>query len=281
MTSFVAWVGVDQRGPASVYLASDSRISWEPTRVWDHGTKLFACHTGPHLLGYIGDVIFPSLVLAQITSAIDLGIVFHSDDDPPQRFLRIESIVKSAFEGLPYPERRPFTIVYATRQLEQMNSTFHGFTLAWTPSAGWRRQEITTPSTSREMCILGSGGAAVSRWQERWDSSSQGGTSRAIFSAFCDAIHSGEDPLTGGAPQLVGLYRIGAGRPTGIVEDGRPFLFGIPLELDVAQGIQNLEWRNSVFERCSASGTRLEDTHQHHVPKGLGRSRRSPPRSSA
>ena len=30
MTSLVAWVGADSRGPASLNIAADSRITWRP-----------------------------------------------------------------------------------------------------------------------------------------------------------------------------------------------------------------------------------------------------------
>lgn len=65
MTAFLSWVGVDHRGPASLYLASDSRISWTDNEVrsWDRGRKVFACSRTPDVLGYVGDVLFPSLVL--------------------------------------------------------------------------------------------------------------------------------------------------------------------------------------------------------------------------
>jgi len=260
---------VDSRGPASLYLASDSRISWGAGEAWDQGKKLFVTDKGPHLLGYIGDVVFPSLALAQVTSAIDRGLVFSAGDQPSQRFGCVQALLKTAFDGLPLRQRRPFTVVYATRQLDEMDSTFHVFTSAWS-SSGWKEQEIITPDTSSAVCVLGSGGAIVSKWQERWNSSSQGGTSRAVFRAFCDAIQSGDDPFTGGAPQLVGLYRKGGGRFTGIVWKNRPFLFGLPIELDVAATATDIEWRNSIFERCKASGTRVERAKKHHLPKGLG-----------
>lgn len=75
MTAFAAWVGVDQRGPASLYLASDRRISWsgQPFRTWDSGRKVFACSTHPDVFGYVGDVLFPSLVLGQVATLIDSG----------------------------------------------------------------------------------------------------------------------------------------------------------------------------------------------------------------
>jgi hypothetical protein len=270
MTSFIGWIGVDQRKPSSVYLASDSRISWGQNNKWDYGKKLFATNTGPHVLGYIGDVLFPSLALGQVSAAIDLGLVFGADDAPLQRFERIQSILKHSFDGLPFSERRQFIVVYATRQLEFMKSTFHVFKAAWSPSSGWEKQEIVTPATSSSICIFGSGETEISKWSKRWESSSQGRTSRAVFSAFCDALHSSGDKLSGGAPQLARIYRKGPAKFAGIIWDNTPFLAGIPLNLDVALASTQVEWRNSFLERCDAKGNLLQNAQEHHVPKGLG-----------
>ena len=61
MTTLISWVGADQRGPASIRLAADSRISWSLSgseqKKWDFGKKLFASHSGPEIVGYCGDVL--------------------------------------------------------------------------------------------------------------------------------------------------------------------------------------------------------------------------------
>ena len=65
-TSLVVWVRVDSRGPASLHLASDSRISWGEPKTGSHlifGTferKVFASTRHPDIFGYCGDVAFPS-----------------------------------------------------------------------------------------------------------------------------------------------------------------------------------------------------------------------------
>jgi hypothetical protein len=279
MTTLAALVGADQRGrdlyrPGSLYLASDSRISWEDqnfTLTWDRGRKLFASSSRPDLLGYVGDVFFPSLVLAQVTSAIDVGAMYPTDASPSERFSLIQKSIKASFGGLPENTKRGFIIIYATREMEKLNSTFHMFTLAWNPNAGWAEQSIEVPQRSSTLLVLGSGEAAVEKWHERLNSSSQGSTSRAVFSAFCDAVYSGQDPKTGGAPQLVGLYRIGPGRAFGVVHDGKPFVFGMPLDEASAMGASTLEWRNTFFERCDANGQYLPEAQRHHVPRGLGK----------
>ena len=57
MTTLISWVGIDQRRPTSLYLASDSRISWgSQHHRWDVGRKLFSCKVSADIFGYCGDV---------------------------------------------------------------------------------------------------------------------------------------------------------------------------------------------------------------------------------
>src|SRR5690349_5803581 len=62
-------------------------------------------------------------------------------------------------------------------------------------------------SQSGVIAVLGSGSHNVQVPLDEWAASHSGGTSRAVFSAFCDSLRSGDDPFSGGPPQLVGLWR--------------------------------------------------------------------------
>ena len=72
MTSFIAWVGVDSRGPASINFASDSRITWDEFGKvgWNNARKTFACNSFPDIFGYVNDVTFPSIVIGQIVEYV-------------------------------------------------------------------------------------------------------------------------------------------------------------------------------------------------------------------
>jgi hypothetical protein len=274
MTSFLAWVGVDSRGPTSVYLSSDSRISWiypnQALDVWDHGRKVFATTTGPHLFGYVGDVLFASLVLSQLTSAADAGLLFAAAKSADARFGILCEKIQLTFGQLPKSQQRDFSVVYATRDGEGMRCGFSLWVLHWSRSLGWRQEQIGMPMTSSSLSILGSGTPHVELWQGRWRASSQGDTSRAVFSAFCDAIQSGADKMSGGPPQLVGLYRVGTGRTFGIVTKQGAFVYGLPVTGAHVDAELATEWRNEAFERVDACGDRLHGAQDHHVPRGLG-----------
>jgi hypothetical protein len=204
-------------------------------------------------------------------SAIDAGVMYSIAASPTERFKQIESSVKDSFTFFPDDHRHSFAIIYATREGEFTNCVFHLYILSWNKAVGWKQAEIPMPDKSSILCILGTGGTAFSEWQTRWEASTESGTSRAIFSAFCDALYSGEDPHTGGAPQLVGIYRKDPGRVFGIIHDENPFLFGMRLEKHAASAAPDLKWHNRFFERCDAEGRILEDAKKHRVPENLGR----------
>lgn len=56
---------------------------------------------------------------------------------------------------------------------------------------------------------------------------SQGGTSRSIFSAFCDSREKGQNPLSGGIPQIVSLDRRSGGQVIGFVAEGTQCFYGL------------------------------------------------------
>ena len=222
------------------------------------------------VLGYVGDVLFPSLVLGQIAAAIDEDLLAHDAADGVRVVERARDMLKTAFLGLPQSERRSFTAVHGSRVGEGMGCTFLLHVTAWSSAGGWQERTLGSPDRSGAILILGSGESEIALWKGRWDSSAVGGTSRAVFGAFCDALAEGRDEQTGGAPQLVGMYRTGPARPFGVVQGGRAFLFGLPIDAADLPGELALEWRNSVFERCDAEGHLLEGAQRQPAPRGLG-----------
>jgi hypothetical protein len=273
MTSLVGWLGVDSRGACSIYLASDSRISWyeketKSRRVWDHERKLFASKRHPDLLGYCGDVSFPSQVLGQITALIDSDLLFDRLDSPDTKFSKIVSLAKTSFAGYPREYRRPFEVVYCTRDNSRMSAVFSMAVLRWS-SSRWTQQWLQLPNESGIIKCLGSGEQSISKWYKRWNNTKEMRTSRIVFSAFCDALSSGEDSCSGGGPQLVGLYRKDEGETFGVIYKKRRYVLGVPVRWTEALG--SIEWRNRWFERCDGRTLeRLPDAQRHTRPRGLG-----------
>lgn len=247
MTSLAAWIGVDSRVPSSFYLVSDSRINWGQRNItWDYGRKLFASQRYPDIFGYCGDVLFPSLVLSQIISLMDSGLLFLQVEKPSERFKKISDLIKKSFDELPYNAQNPFTVAYCSRLNEGMASTFEFYTLNWNFKDGWITSQPQLPSHSDLVLSLGSGRNSIEASNLRWQATEVKGTSRSVFSAFCDSLKSGLDPFTGGAPQLVGIYRKEAAKNFGIIFNDQRYLFGLPVEEN--ENLKSVEWRNCLFE---------------------------------
>src|SRR5689334_556270 len=101
MTLLASWVGVDSRKPASIYIMSDSRISWGKAGKFDYGKKVFGCKNSPDIFGYCGDVLFPSIVLNQIVDLADLGLLFENNWTCEQKSQAVITKLIQSFNNYP------------------------------------------------------------------------------------------------------------------------------------------------------------------------------------
>lgn len=248
MTSFIAWVGVDSHAPSSVYFASDSRLSTDSMQ-WDFGRKLFASKISPDIFGYVGDVLFPSQILSQLVDIIDSGILFLENDSVEKKLDKIRSFLKQVTKGYPNVYLEDINIYYCSRVdvggQPSIRSTFNIYRLSWS-SAQWFFEPIQLPNKSGAIVIDGTGQFVVKNSIEIWENSKHKDTSRSIFSAFCDALETGGDPDSGGAPQLVGIYRKWNAKYFGIVTKGNRYFLGLPVVISATPN--NIHWFNDIFE---------------------------------
>lgn len=121
VTSIAVWAGVDTRGVASLYIASDSRISWSDTHRWDQGRKTFACLTQPYVFGYWGDVLFPALAIPAITQHLDSGVL---TADRARPFGVVGDALPRLWLNYPTAERRDVSVVVGHRRGCGMASQF-------------------------------------------------------------------------------------------------------------------------------------------------------------
>ncbi len=264
MTTLISWIGIDQRGPASLYLASDSRISWgSQDHRWDVGRKLFTCRGSADIFGYCGDVLFPSLVLGQFTEAIDRNLVFAPNDNAESRHASLVSMLKLSFQNRHNAPDYDFEILHAARENEGMGAVFRIWRLTHRASSRpWTDDEIPlSHSHSGLVAVLGSGSSSVAEFDRKISQTPQGRTSRAVFWAFCDALKSKQDPLSGGAPQLSGLYRKGAAKVFGLLYSGQRYFQGLPLEHGM---FDKIEWRDELFQRISAENLSVAERAKLH-----------------
>jgi len=265
MTSLASWIGIDSRGPSSIYIVSDSRISWGDNAIWNCGRKVFASRTTPEIFGYCGDVLFPSMFLGQIVDAISAG-QFRDIVDPYVRAEKLLRYAQCGREGFPVISKQDsFSILYCSRTGMGMDTHFRAFLIGYSScDDSWSLDEQEIPQKSGKIIVLGTGSRAVNDWDQRWSGSSQGGTSRAFFSAFCDSLASGSDSRTGGAPQLVGIRRTLPAEHYGVIWDGHRYLLGLRItDEDTCHGVT--EWRNALFERCDFSTMAAMSSAQRHA----------------
>jgi len=263
MTSVMCWIGVDSRGISSVNIAADSRISWA-SESWDQGRKVFAAVKEPHVFGYYGDIVFPALAIPTVIELLDRRVVELSATGQWQG--PVSTLLRTLWRGYPVSQRQDFGIIHAVRFGAGMGADFRLAIHSYRASAdGWKHDQIPMPSVSSALRILGSGAAPVRRARARWQSSGARDTSRAEFSAFCDALAAGSDLHSGGGPQLVSLYRVGGGRLLGTIFRGRRYIAG--RELAGRENVEPIEWRNELFERCDGrTRRRLGEAASHAQP---------------
>jgi len=281
MTALAAWIGIDSRAPSSAYIATDSRISWvspggrTPVGSWDRGRKVFASASYPDIFGFVGDVLFPSLVLGQFITALDLGLLVGEGAPLRERQSALERLVRRSIAAAPLIARDPFVILHVGRANVGLASVFETRLLKWDGvklttrrpppphhSAVLRVGSVTTRGSVQPV-LDGSGASEIKIQLAKWRASKHADTSRSVFSAFCDALRTGNVLTVGGPPQLVGLRRIGTGCTLGVVFDGETSVLGIPTPNGPPGSI---EYRNEVFERVDSGGMILPGAQRHSRP---------------
>ncbi|MFD4265577.1 hypothetical protein [Rhodococcus sp. NPDC058481] len=263
MTSLVVWSAADTHGPASLNVATDSRISWGQTHYWDQAKKVFAASTKPLVVGFLGDVLFPTLSIPAVLDRIDRGML---DGDSPLSSTVVTGI-RSLWRDYPDREQRSQKILIAHRVGDGMTSKFRltVMTHEGGSNSHWSMTDIAIPDQSAALVIDGSGAPGIHDALTLWQASTAGGTSRAVFSAFVESVVGGRDPLSGGAPQLGSLYRIGNGRLLGVVHDNQRYFAGARLLGD--EDSLMVEWRNALFEITDGRRKRRMDGAQVHLPR--------------
>ena len=273
MTLLVSWIGIDTHGIASAYIAADSRVSWSGIAHFDHGRKVFAFRGSPDILGYCGDVLFPTMVLSQMTEMADRGLLFSAQAPCKERFEAIKHKLVEQFDKYP---RMVEMITSDTLQVLHIsrcpidNLKFECRLIEWTRESGWTWKQITVPSKSGILFVLGSGTKEFNENFDRYTKGPDHGTSRSVFHCFCDTLFNIKNENCGGAPQLVGIYRKphSAAITFGIIKDKQRYFLGAQIDNNV--DFRDIEWRNDLFELCDGQ-TMKKFVHAQCQPDHLRR----------
>lgn len=268
MTTLIAWTSHDQERFAALHVASDSRISWGSSiHRWDAGRKIFATRSTPDIWAYSGDVLFPALVLSQLMSASDAGLLFDEHSTAQDRHDITMDALRSSFQRRHNAPDRTFTIMHASRDGEKAGARPRLWQTSFDHrTSRWKDEETEIDDQPHLVAVHGSGSTSLKKEARRWEQSNIGGTSRSIYSAFHAAISSGADPLSGGAPQLASIYPQGSAVTAGAVHDGRLYLHGLPINAMADSG--RIEWFDALFQRIDPQTLKVRaGAARHAKPK--------------
>jgi hypothetical protein len=256
MTTLISWA-VYRAGqatrPNSIYITSDSRITWgSHTTYWDGGRKIFTCRVEPHMFGYCGDVVFPSLVVAQIVSAIDNGVLFESTTSAEEKHEIVYTSLKKSFERRRDTPDQDFSILHALRMSENATRLFAVWQVSYhSKQREWQSIPMPIPATTGLIAVLGSGKASVKKHIDRWTKSDVGARSSAFFSGFCDALFSAEDKYSGGMPQIGALNPGSHAQIIGFIDNDAHYLHG--LEVVPMKTLHRIKWCDRHFQNINPS----------------------------
>ncbi len=254
MSLVVSWIGVDTHGTASAYIAGDSRISWNKSAHFDYGRKVYASKQYPELLGYCGDVLFPSIVVSQVFEMIDRNVLINEKHTCKQKYEIVKNKILSSFKSYPTDvagiTQDQFQFIYITKETILKKPKFEAYLMDWKKGRGWRGKEVALPNKSSILYTLGSGSIEYTENYKRYEEGPTHGTSRAVFHCFCDTLSHIRDPNCGGAPQIVGIYRKpeSSAIDFGVIYKNNRYFLGKNIEK--ASYLNNIEWRNRLFEIC-------------------------------
>lgn len=257
MTMIVGWVAVDQRSPASAYIASDSRFTWGGLShpEFDYGRKVFACKNNADIFVYCGDVLFSSIALGRVVEMADSGLLFEYNSISNLRYDVIKHHLQKLFST--YPSNVLGDNIQIYHISRDLNSQFHFYSYYYSKASGWRNSEITTDlSKSGVIFTAGIGKNQFDELYNKYQTGPNSDTSRNVFQCFCDCLQNKKPVMCGGAPQLVGLYRVANnakksicnGMNYGIIWNGSRYYLGS--EIDKPEKHDTIRWYNNCFEIC-------------------------------
>ncbi|PVE50688.1 hypothetical protein DC415_22170 [Agrobacterium tumefaciens] len=214
-------------------------------------------------------MLYPTLVLGQLGDLIDRNLLWNGGVNAETRHNKILDYLQASFERRHNAPDYDFTIVHCARDGEGLPGSFRIWKTTYKAALhDWTDEhiDIGKPVTSTVFLQLGTGDEALRREIVAWDSSPQGGTARAIFSAFCDSLEKGGDPLSGGVPQIVCLERRGGGQVIGFIADDTRYLSGLPIQ--PLPELDNVRWVDALFQRISPETATLLPRAQPHARVG-------------
>lgn len=268
MTSFAACLTYDSRNQSALYFLSDSKITWGNSNYsWNVSRKTFVSRNTPNIFAYVGSAFIPTIIITQLIEQIDLGMFENVSWTSEETHSKIVNQIEKSLKEINYQSQQCFTIIHGTRAGKGIKPDFKMWTTRFDKS-GHLISDYPEPfykGYSALMSITGTGQTIVEELQKSTECLEITKTSRRAVHLFCKSLHEGKDQYSGGSPQMVGLIRIKNGQSYGFIWEGKKYLSG--MEVSDLQNFDQIEWRNSAFERCNGeTGVRLKTASNHNLP---------------
>jgi len=267
MTLLVAWTGIDSRSPASVYIATDSRVSWGDQDHFDQSNKTFALRQFPAILGYCGDSLASQMLISQAIAVIEAIPDYTGKKLENLVDIFVRLIVRNYKQ---YPVKLStgsLTVVMCGKTTIESAGIFECYRIDSTFKET-KKTKLLLPEKSGPIVVAGSGKIDFEKIYKTHQASENPNksTSRDVFHAFYQSIIQGSDPKVGPIPQIVSVIRKPntGGAHCGVVVEDQRYISGQLVDKDIAP--EGLQWFNDNFEITNPHTKRREHGAQVQPP---------------
>ncbi len=255
MSLVVAWIGIDTHGPSSAYIASESRVSWGNNLKYDCCRKTFYSKRYPEIIGYSGDVLFPSLLINSLMESVDKNLIFSEADPAIKRYEKFKKKLFNEFHK--YPKHSSiisssFEIIYINREIVSKGyPCFYAYRIKWNMGNRFYSRKIKIPKVSGILYVMGSGTQEFENNYKNYQKGRNKNTTRNVYHCFSSTLKNIKENTCGGPPQLVSIIR----KPTtpgfgfGLIYKRKRYYNS--LEVSRSGGVEDIQWRNDNFEICN------------------------------
>ena len=150
--------------------------------------------SGTDILGYCGDVLFPSIALNQIVDLADAGLLFKENFTCKQKFQAIADKLNDLFRQYPQLHsglaENSLSIIHCSRDPVD-DKSFSVIAIRGLNKMGGKGTEVSFPSNSGVLFALGTGAKHFNENLVRYNNDRKNrnaGTSRSVFHCFCDTL---------------------------------------------------------------------------------------------
>jgi len=265
MTTLAVELSVDARGPCALYIASDSRITWgKASSWWDSAQKTFISGGSPDIFGYCGGAFVPTQVLNQVSRQIEAGILFSPDACAVERHGRWLKTIKTSVSTSLSAQISDFSILHGSRDGIGMDCSFHLWISKFIASSKtWKDKKLSLSNDKSHFVYLdGTGATHLKTLVETTGDPKSKETSRGAFKNFFQTLKNGTDNFSGGAPQIVGIFRGKDPQYFGLIWNKERYFCGC--KLVAGSNFNKIVWFNELFERADGrTRDRLKGAQKH------------------